>query len=210
MPKCGCKKSSKGKPSRKQSRKQKGGFLGSNKQSNKKSNKKSRKVILRKLIKQGNKVTFAAKLAAFVLENHKGKEVKFAEEGGFHNDQNFIFGILPFLHLNIKKDQFSTLLAKGQHPLIQELTDLCSKSDAVKEIKREVDFQCDAQSSTGIRDGLIESVIENIDSPRRWASRKHGRTIAKEVAKNMNFQVDKELISQASVEWANNFFKKSH
>ena len=200
MPKCGCKMSSKKKPSRKQ----KGGFLGSNKQ----SNKKSRKVILRKLIKQGNKVTFAAKLAAFVLENHKGDKVDFAEEGGFANNQDFIFGILPFLHLNIKKDEFSTLLAKGQNPLIQELTDLCSKSDAVEKIDDKVDFKCDAQSSTGIRDGLIKSVIENIDSPRRWASRRHGRTIAKEVAKNMNFQVDKNLISQASVEWANNFFKK--
>lgn len=200
MPKCGCKKSRKRKPSRKQ----KGGFLGSNKQ----SNKKSRKDILRKLIKQGKKVTFAAKLAAFVLENHKGKEVKFAEKGGFHNDQDFIFGILPFLHLNIKKDQFSTLLAKGQNPLIQELTELCSNNKAVEKIDKDVDFQCDAQSSTGIRDGLIESVIKNIDSPRRWASRRHGRTIAKEVAKNMNFQVDKELISPDSVEWANNFFKK--
>ena len=200
MPRCGCKKSRKRKPSRKQ----KGGFLGSNKQ----SNKKSRKDILRKLIKQGNKVTFAAKLAAFVLENHKGKEVKFAKNGGFDNDQDFIFGILPFLHLNIKKDEFSTLLAKGQNPLVQELTELCSNNEAVKEIKREVDFKCDAQSSTGIRDGLIESVIKNIDSPRRWASRRHGRTIAKEVAKNMNFQVDNKLISQASVEWANNFFKK--
>ena len=62
MPKCGCKMSSKRKPSRKSSRKQKGGMLG--------SNKVSRKDKLRKLIKQGNKVTFAAKLAAFVLENH--------------------------------------------------------------------------------------------------------------------------------------------
>ena len=185
---------------KKPSRKQKGGMLS--------SNKKSRKDILKKLIKQGKKVTFAAKLAAFVLENHKGKEVKFAKNGGFDNDQDFIFGILPFLHLNIKKDEFSTLLAKGQNPLIQELTDLCSKSDAVEKIDDKVDFKCDAQSSTGIRDGLIESVIKNIDSPRRWASRRHGRTIAKEVAKNMNFQVDNKLISQASVEWANNFFKK--
>ena len=79
---------------------------------------------------------------------------------------------------------------------------------SVKKIAKEVDFQCIAQSSTGIRDGLIKSVIENIDSSRRWASRGHGRRIAKEVAKNMNFQVDEKLISPASVEWANNFYKK--
>ena len=200
MPKCGCKMSSKGNRSRKQSKKQKGGMLG--------SNKVSRKEKLRKLIDQGNKVTFAAKLAAFVLENHKGKKVKFAKIGGFDNDQDFIFGILPFLHLNIKKDEFSTLLEKGQNQLIQELTELCSNSESVKKIAKEVDFQCIAQSSTGIRDGLIKSVIENIDSPRRWASRGHGRRIAKEVAKNMNFQVDEKLISPASVEWANNFYKK--
>ena len=204
MPKCGYKMSSKRKPSRKSSRKQKGGMLGSNKQ----TNKPSRKEKLRKLINEGNNVTFAAKLAAFVLENHKGKEVKFAKNGGFDNDQDFIFGILPFLHLNIKKDQFSTLLAKGQNPLIQELTELCSNSKTVKKIAKEVDFQCIAQSSTGIRDGLIKSVIKNIDSPRRWASRGHGRRIAREVAKNMNFQVDEKLISPDSVEWANNFYKK--
>ena len=178
---------------KKPSRKQKGGMLS--------SNKKSRKDILKKLIKQGKKVTFAAKLAAFVLENHKGDKVDFAEEGGFANNQDFIFGILPFLHLNIKKDEFSTLLAKGQNPLIQELTDLCSKSDAVEKIDDKVDFKCDAQSSTGIRDGLIKSVIENIDSPRRWASRRHGRKILREVSKNMKFQKKQGLISSASIEW---------
>ena len=52
--------SSKRKPSRKLSRKQKGGMLGSNKQSNQPSRKKK----LEKLIQQGKKVTFAAKLAA--------------------------------------------------------------------------------------------------------------------------------------------------
>ena len=39
------------------------------------------------LKKQGKRVTFAAKLAAFVLENHKGDKVEFAIKGGFADDQ---------------------------------------------------------------------------------------------------------------------------
>ena len=64
------------------------------------------------LKKQGKRVTFAAKLAAFVLENHKGDKVEFAIKGGFADDQKYIFGILPFLHLNITKDQFRQMLKK--------------------------------------------------------------------------------------------------
>ena len=52
---------------------------------------------------QAKKVTFAAKLAAFVLENHKGDKVEFAIKGGFADDQKYIFGILPFFTLTLKR-----------------------------------------------------------------------------------------------------------
>jgi len=55
------------------------------------------------LKRQAKKVTFAAKLAAFVLENHKGDKVEFAIKGGFADDQKYIFGILPFLHLYLAR-----------------------------------------------------------------------------------------------------------
>ena len=156
-------------------------------------------------LKQAKKVTFAAKLAAFVLENHKGDKVEFAIKGGFADDQKYIFGILPFLHLNIKKEKFREMLKAGESAEAAFLTEICNENLAAQSINPIVGFNCEAQSKTGVNTGVIDSVISNINSNSKWVSRKKGRKILQQIKKNMKIQVKQGLITKASLEWSENF-----
>ena len=147
--------------------------------------------------------TFAARLAAFVLENHKGN-VEFEEEGGFKEGQPYIFGILPFLHLNISYKDFRRLSRVGEKSKINRLNSLCTESEAVKSIKDKVDFRCLPQSKKGVF-GITDATLANINSKDKWNSRTHGRKILAEIKKNMEFQVKKGLISDKSLAWSIGF-----
>jgi hypothetical protein len=147
--------------------------------------------------------TFAARLAAFVLENHKGN-VEFGEEGGFKEGQSYIFGILPFLHLNISYEDFRRLSRVGEKSKINRLNSLCTKSEAVKSIQDKVDFRCLPQSKKGVF-GITDATLENINSKDKWESRTHGRKILAEIKKNMEFQVKQGLISEKSLTWSIGF-----
>tara|TARA_Y100000389_G_C17427182_1_gene500269 strand:+ start:207 stop:803 length:597 start_codon:yes stop_codon:yes gene_type:complete len=147
--------------------------------------------------------TFAARLAAFVLENHKGN-VEFEEEGGFKEGQPYIFGILPFLHLNISYKDFRRLSRVGEKSKINRLNSLCTKSEAVKSIQDKVDFRCLPQSKKGVF-GITDATLANINSKDKWNSRTHGRKILAEIKKNMEFQVKKGLISDKSLAWSIGF-----
>ena len=157
------------------------------------------------LKKQGKRVTFAAKLAAFVLENHKGDKVEFAIKGGFADDQKYIFGILPFLHLNITKDQFRQMLKKGEGAEVAFLTEICNNNQAAQSINPIVGFNCQPQSTTGVKTGFINSTVSNITSNSKWASRKKGRKILSQIKKNMGIQVKQGLITDASLKWSRHF-----
>ena len=154
---------------------------------------------------QAKKVTFAAKLAAFVLENHKGDEVEFAIKGGFADHQKYIFGILPFLHLNIKKEEFRQMLKAGESAEAAFLTEICNNNQAAQSIDSVVGFNCEPQSKTGVNTGVINSVISNINSNSKWVSRKKGRKILKQIKKNMGIQVKQRLITKESLKWSENF-----
>ena len=157
------------------------------------------------LKRQAKKVTFAAKLAAFVLENHKGDKVEFAIKGGFADDQKYIFGILPFLHLNIKKEEFREMLKRGQGAEVAFLTEICNNNQAAQSINPIVGFNCEPQSTTGVKTGVINSTVSNITSNSKWISRKKGRKILSQIKKNMRIQVDQGLITDASLQWSKHF-----
>ena len=157
------------------------------------------------LKKQAKRVSFAAKLAAFVLENHKGDKVEFAIKGGFADDQKYIFGILPFLHLNITKDQFREMLKRGQGAEVAFLTEICNSNQAAQSINPIVGFSCEPQSRTGVKTGVINSVVSNITSNSKWISRKKGRKILSQIKKNMGIQVKQGLITEASLKWSKHF-----
>lgn len=157
------------------------------------------------LKEQGKNVTFAAKLAAFVLENHKGDKVEFGIDGGFANGQKYIFGILPFLHVNITKNQFIDMLRKGASVQADFLTEICNNNIATQNIAEKVGFKCGPQSNTGVNVGVINSVISNINSNSKWASREKGRNILSQIRKNMRIQARKGLITKASLLWSKNF-----
>ena len=157
------------------------------------------------LKRQAKKVTFAAKLAAFVLENHKGDKVEFAIKGGFADDQKYIFGILPFLHLNIKKEEFREMLKAGESAEVAFLTEICNNNQATQSINPIVGFSCEPQSRTGVKTGVINSTVSNITSNSKWISRKKGRKILSQIKKNMQIQVDQGLITDASLQWSKNF-----
>ena len=157
------------------------------------------------LKKQAKRVSFAAKLAAFVLENHKGDKVEFAIKGGFADDQKYIFGILPFLHLNITKDQFREMLKRGESAEVAFLTEICKNNPAAQSINPIVGFNCEPQSRTGVKTGVINSVVSNITSNSKWISRKKGRKILSQIKKNMGIQVKQGLITEASLKWSKHF-----
>ena len=57
---------------------------------------------------KGN-TSFAAKLAAFILESVKDT-IYFSKQTGFSDKHHQIFGVLPYLHMNISEKEFRTQL----------------------------------------------------------------------------------------------------
>lgn len=62
--------------------------------------------------KQNNK-SFAAKLAAFML-NGVDHHIRCKKEGGFSSSAQETVGLLPFLHLNISREQFHDVVAASE------------------------------------------------------------------------------------------------
>ena len=145
-----------------------------------------------------NKVSFAAKLAAFILEDHRGR-VEWSEEDGFAEGQPHVFGVLPFLHLNISEKVFRKMLASGQAHNIKYLAADCESKDLNKKLEA-VSFNCNEQSSVGVN-ALHDSTTEGITNKNRWEARKNGRRVLSQVEKYMRKQNDLKIIKSSSIAW---------
>lgn len=162
-------------------------------------NKKQSKKMVRSV---GNlsagKASFAAKLAAFLLDDHRGS-VKWSEKGGFAAGQPFVFGVLPFLHLNVSESKFREMLRSGQASEISLLSKDCASKNLNTKLK-EVNFSCKKQCEVGVN-ALTNSTMSSICSSSRWESRKNGRRVLSQLQKLMNKQVKMGVISPSSVKW---------
>jgi len=146
-----------------------------------------------------NNPSFAAKLAAFMLDDHQG-EVRWSENGGFHESQTQIFGVLPFLHLNVTENTFKEMLEKGRCKETRVLTKACKNKGLDTELTK-VDFSCSKQSNKGVR-ALVLSTVSSINNLERWNARTNGRRVLEFVREKMNLQVQKGLITSKSLEWS--------
>ena len=146
-----------------------------------------------------NNPSFAAMLGAFILDDHQG-DVKWSLDGGFHESQTQIYGILPFLHLNIDENTFRKMLEAGRCKETRVLTKDCKDKGLNTELKG-VDFSCSAQTNRGVR-ALIASTISSITNPERFNARTNGRRVLEVVREKMNYQVEKKLITENSIKWS--------
>ena len=144
--------------------------------------------------------TFAAKLAAFILEGLKDKKVKFSKTDGFSDKQPQISGVLPYLHMNIKEVNVVKKFKETQKMRVGGLSKICKKKGLEKSLSS-VNFNCDKQSKNGVI-SINKSIIDSINN--RWGIRKNGQKHLKELKKYMEWQVKNKVIPASSLKWAAN------
>ena len=145
-----------------------------------------------------NRVTFAAKLAAFLLQG-ASNNIEFSLKNGFSNRVPEVFGVLPYLHMNIKENEFRNLLNNSSENRRQTLTNLCNKNHLEKHLNQ-VGFSCVQQPRAGVK-ALDKAIVDSINN--RWSIRQNGQRNLRTVLKHMRTQVDKGIIPSRSVSWGN-------
>jgi hypothetical protein len=150
-----------------------------------------------------SKVSFAAKLGAFVCQNQSLKDVV-GDVNGFEERvkgravNQKVFGVLPFLHLNISREQFKRVLTSSSGNLVSAVEKVCNAKKLNKTLKS-VDFNCHKQSVKGVNAGVIDAVMESIEN--RWNVRQNGRRVLNKVQAVQVAQVKAGKIPAASVAW---------
>ena len=162
------------------------------------SKKQSKKMVRSVGNLSAGKASFAAKLAAFILDDHRGA-VKWSEKSGFAAGQPHIFGVLPFLHLNVTERKFREMLVSGQVPQMAVLSKDCTSKKLNTKL-RKVEFSCKKQCEVGVK-ALADSVISSVTSPARWDARRNGRRVASVLQRLMSKQVGMGVIQKSSVKW---------
>jgi len=132
------------------------------------------------------------------MKNVYGNAEEGFDEGGGKNIQ--IFGVLPFLHLNITEKQFTNMLDKSGGDLVKACTSLCNKKGLNTKLKS-LHFNCAKQSRKGIKDGLLETIVDSIKD--KWIMRKNGRRVLNVIEKVQKEQYAKGIIPASSINWTN-------
>ena len=179
--------------------------MKNNRQNNKSNKNNSKKNNVKAVLvgtKTGGNVSFAAKLGAFLCECEKLGDVVGDDKGFFstkngHKVNQRVFGALPFLHLNITKNQFITLLNSGKLNLFNATKGMCNKAKLEKHLSQ-VKFNCDSQSNVGVN-ALHLAICESIE--KRWDMRKNGRAVLNKIQKVQESQASQKIIPQRSLDW---------
>ena len=118
-------------------------------------------------IKNNNKLvknpSFAAKLGVFMLQGIT-EEIHFDKVKGFSNKHISVYGVLPYLHMNITENDFKKLMedsAKNDKAYSRILSDKCNSKKLDKKLEK-VKFQCEKQLHSSIM-ALNLSVIDSIN-----------------------------------------------
>ena len=144
----------------------------------------------------GPKISFAAKLGAFMLQSVDSK-VLFSMNGGFSGTQQQVSGVLPYLHLNIKEDSFRKTLNDSRDIRKDTLKGICNGKNLETTLEK-VNFDCNRQAMSGIN-SLDQGLIDSINN--RWSIRKNGQKRLKEILRHQKKQVKAGIIPAASIEW---------
>jgi hypothetical protein len=140
--------------------------------------------------------TFSSKLAAFIL-NTKTDKVRCEKKGGFTDSSPEVLGVLPFLHLNITKKDFTKIMSSCEGNMHKATNIVCTKASLDKVLKS-VDFNCNKQSKLAAS-MLLDRMIETIETG--YESRKQGKTRAREMAAHMRWQCANKIIPASSIAW---------
>jgi len=159
--------------------------------------RRSRSVKRSRTLRGGSRgASFAAKLGAFLLEGAKGK-VQFTEKGGFSAAVPEVFGVLPYLHMNMSEASFRKNLSDNRSNRVNSLSKVCKSKNLEKRLSK-VNFNCRRQPEQGVK-ALDQAVVDSINN--RWNIRNNGRKYLLEVLKNQRYQVKKGIIPASSVAW---------
>ena len=177
-------------------------MLSNKRNNNNRNNRNSRndRNNIKKSVKNLKSPSFAAKLGAFILEGVSSKEkIVWSKDKGFTSKHPQIFGVLPFLHLNISEKQLISMLSDSHGNHLKTLSDLCN-GKKLNEVLNKVNFSCKNQSSKGIS-SFENSIIDSINN--RWKMRSNGRKHLASLEKFMRQQVELNIIPNSSIQWAN-------
>lgn len=155
-----------------------------------------KKVKRGKGVAGNRKPSFAAKLGAFMLENAKGKIV-FNKKTGFTRKHKQVFGVLPYLHMDIKEKNFFKNFKEIESGRAGELTKLCNKHNLERKLSK-VKFSCKNQSLAGVQ-AVNDSILSSIND--KWAERKHGRKQLEVIQRAMEYQCSNNIIPSSSLQW---------
>ena len=158
------------------------------------SNKKSRTRSGKQY--RGNP-TFAAKLAAFILESVKGT-ISFSKTSGFTGKHHQVSGVLSYLHMNIKEKDVVSKFKETEKMRANGLSKICKKKGLERTLSS-VNFNCNTQSKNGVL-SINRSIVDSINN--RWNIRHNGRKRLREIKKYMTWQVKHGIIPAKSLEWA--------
>ena len=165
-----------------------------------KNNRKSNRNNRNNRSKKVRQPTFAAKLGAFILQAVSPKDkIVWSKEVGFTAKHPQVFGVLPFLHLNVSEKQFRALLTGSHNNHVNALTGLCNGMN-LNNVLHKVNFSCKNQSDKGIL-SLEDAIVDSINN--RWNIRRNGRKHLAQIEKYMRKQVELNIIPSRSVSWAN-------
>jgi hypothetical protein len=143
--------------------------------------------------------TFAAKLGAFMLESVKGKLI-FNKNTGFTNKHPQVYGVLPYLHMNISEGLFRKSMDLSKPVRLKHLSKFCHKKKLNKTLTK-VKFNCNIQPLSGIK-SVNSSIIDSVNN--RWNIRQNGRKRLREILVAQKWQVKEGIIPAKSLEWAKN------
>ena len=143
-----------------------------------------------------NGVSFAAKLAAFILE---GLKTDPRLNGNDSNMQSEVSGAIPYLHMNISEKDVVGKFKDTLKSRVKGLSKICKKKKLEKSLK-DVKFNCKRQSTNGVV-SINKSIVDSINN--RWNIRQNGRKHLKIIAEYMVEQVKNKQIPKASLNWCN-------
>ena len=177
-----------------------------NKNNNRKSVRRSKRVAARRSTVgalSAQKATFAAKLGAFMCQNEKLSDVVATPERGFDSRKNGravnkrVFGVLPFLHMNVTKQQFMKMLNNSSAVMKNNTQSLCMSNKLETKLKK-VNFNCPKQSAVGTA-AFVNSICESIEN--RWDMRKNGRAVLNKIEAIQRKQQEMGIIPAPSLRW---------
>lgn len=149
-----------------------------------------------------SKATFAAKLAAFICEDQNLNDVVGDVNGFFlkHKGRKVnthVFGVLPFLHMNISKKQFMNLLNNSAGSMAKSVENMCNSGNLENKLEK-VQFNCKHQSQVG-NNALLQAICDSIENG--WTKCKNGRKVLTKIQKVQLEQNRQGIIPASSVKW---------